>query len=231
MVSSCCTSFANELKTRLSVLALHKLPWVHTVQQVLHHPVSHFLCTREVNMQEVAHAFPEPLQSLLHTLQSTQSLHRVQLIHAASNLSSLSSQTFSTTTARIRSYHLVSYLLIRFEFRIAFLHLVPYRRALHQAHHVLPFLRVATSQRARPQMGILMYRGLRISYPRVNVYLSANRETVCLAILCFEEPHMVSNLSVFLVKDNIILCSILTTTTAILCWIFNADKAHFRQSL
>ena len=228
LVSLSCSLLANELKARPSVLALHKLPWVHTVQQVLHHSVSHFLCTREVNMKEVAHAFPEPLQSLLHTLQSTQSLHRVQLIHAASNLTSLTSQTFSTTTARIRSYHLVSNLVIRFQFRIAFLHLVPYRRALHQAHHVLPFFMIIRLQRARPQMSILMYRRLRGGYPWVIVYLSTNSKAVGLTILCFEEPHIVSNLRVFLVKDNIILCSILTATASVVSRVFDADKAKRR---
>ena len=221
------------IDTRFRTKALatvHHAAGVHPVKQVLHHPVSHLLSTRIVNVKEVGHSLPKLVNGTLHTLQRT---HRLSLAHHAITLSSslahLLTEPLRTPSARIRCKHLVSNLIVCFKFGIGLLHLLPNLRALHQVHHILPLLRIVRLQRTRPQVGILMHRCLSIRNPRVIVNLATNSKAISLTILGLEKAHMVSYLRIILVEDNVILRTVLTTTTQVVCRIFNASITKRRQ--
>ena len=214
------------IDTRLRTKALatvHHAARVHTVKQILHHSVSHFLSTRIVNVKEVCHSLPKLVYGTLHTLQRT---HRLSLAHHAialgSSLAHLLTKSLRTPSARIRGKHLVSNLIVCLKFGIGLLHLLPNLGALHQVNHILPLLRIVRLQRTRPQVGILMHRCLSIRNPRVIVNLAANSKAISLTILGLKKAHMVSYLRVILVKDNIVLRIVLTAATAKFCRIFNA---------
>ena len=220
------------IDTRLRTKALatvHHASRVHAVKQILHHPVSHLLRTLVVNVKKVSHSLPEPVNGTLHTLQRT---HRLSLAHHAitlgGSLAHLLTKSLRTHAARIRGKHLVSNLIVRFKFGIGFLHLLPNIGALHQVNHILPLLHIVRLQRTRPQVGILMHRCLSIRNPRVIVNLAANSKAISLTILGLEKAHMVSYLRVILVEDDIVLRTVLTAATHIVCRIFNADITQRR---
>ena len=47
---------------------------IHSIQQIIQHPVGHLFCRDVMNMQEVCHSHPKPTQRLLHPIQSRDSL-------------------------------------------------------------------------------------------------------------------------------------------------------------
>ena len=73
-----------------------------------------------------------------------------------------------------------------------------------------------------------MHRCLSIRNPRVIVNLAANSKAISLAILGLEKAHMVSYLRIILVEDNVILRTVLTAATHIVCRIFNAGITQRR---
>ena len=60
---------------------------------------------------------------------------------------------------------------------------------------------------------------------RVEIDLAAHREAVSLPALRAEKLHLVSNLQVALVEDNIVLRIVSTTAIIIVCRVLDADKA------
>ena len=185
-----------------------------------------------MNTQKISHTMPKPIQSTSHTLQSTQSTRLVRHTPLRTlNPIHLLTQTLRTTPAGISSQHLISNIIITLQFRITPTNLIPNRSTPHQTNNILPLLGISRTQSLCPQMSILMNSSLTRSNMRVDINLTANSKAISLATLSLEKPHLVHNLSIILIEDNIIPRTILAATTPVLGRIFNARKAHLRQSL
>ena len=186
---------------------------LHLIQQVIHHLVGNILSAREVDMQNILrNMLPCLLDSLTQSAEATHNRCLVQHTHGIlSSLRGLLAQTLGTTPATVVRQHLIGNIVIRLELGIFLLHLLPNRFALlHQLHHVLPLLRVRLPQCLSPQVSILMDRRLARRYTRVNIYLTANSITISITVRRAEETHLVLDLQILVVEDNIAV-SILTT--------------------
>ena len=114
---------------------------INAIQQVTKHLISHLLSRREMNAEEISHLSPKTIQSILHVLNSGNS---VSLLYKPSFclrgfLHGLSKLLRPSTTG-VLCQHLVGYLIICRKLRIASPYLFPDRSAFHEINYVLPLL-------------------------------------------------------------------------------------------